>query len=259
MKYILLMFLLLASCALPPELEPPSPLESEASVKKEFDTIGEIDGPPVVVAVYSYLDKTGQRKPSDNVAHLSTAVTQGSEAWVIKALQDVGKGKWFRVVERVGLDNLVKERQLIRTAREAFEGEKAKELKPLLFAGVIVEGGIISYDSNISSGGIGARYLGVGASTQFRQDVVTVFIRMVSVQTGEILISTAVQKTILSVKTQADVFKFVDMGTRAVESEIGIALNEPTNYAVKAAIEQSVVEMIKEGERKGIWKRKEQT
>lgn len=259
MKYILPLFLLLASCALPPELEPPSPLESESSVKKEFDTIGEIDGPPVVVAVYSYLDKTGQRKPSDNVAHLSTAVTQGSEAWVIKALQDVGKGKWFRVVERVGLDNLVKERQLIRTAREAFEGEKAKELKPLLFAGVIVEGGIISYDSNISSGGIGARYLGVGASTQFRQDVVTVFIRMVSVQTGEILISTAVQKTILSVKTQADVFKFVDMGTRAVESEIGIALNEPTNYAVKAAIEQSVVEMIKEGERKGIWKRKEQT
>lgn len=259
MKYILPLLILLAACALPPDQEPPSVLESEASVKKEFDTIGEIDGPPVVVAVYSYLDKTGQRKPSDNVAHLSTAVTQGSEAWVIKALQDVGKGKWFRVVERVGLDNLIKERQLIRTAREAFEGEKAKELKPLLFAGVIIEGGIISYDSNISSGGVGARYLGVGGSTQFRQDVVTVFIRMISVQTGEILITTAVQKTILSVKTQADVFKFVDMGTRAVEIEAGVAMNEPTNYAVKAAIEQSVVEMIKEGEKKGIWKRKEQT
>lgn len=254
MKKVLTLLFFLAGCALPPPTSLPTSMESQ--IQKEFDTIGEIDGPPVVVAVYSYLDKTGQRKPSENVAHLSTAVTQGAESWVIKALQDVGKGKWFRVVERVGLDNLIKERQLIRTAREAFEGERAKDLKPLLFAGVIIEGGIISYDSNISSGGIGARYLGVGFATQYRQDVVTVFLRMVSVQTGEILISTAVQKTILSVRTQADVFKFVDMGTKAVETEVGLAVNEPTNYAVKAAIEQSVVEMIKEGEKKGIWKRK---
>lgn len=251
--------LLIASCSFVPKFYAPSSMQPDATVKKEFETIGEIDGPPVVVAVYSYLDKTGQRKPSDNVAHLSTAVTQGADSWVIKSLQDVGNGKWFKVVERVGLDNLIKERQLIRTAREAFEGEKAKELKPLLFAGVIVEGGIISYDTNISSGGIGARYLGIGASTQYRQDVVTVFIRMVSVQTGEILISTAVQKTILSYRTQADVFRFVDMGTKAVETEVGLAMNEPTNYAVKAAIEQSVVELIKEGERKKIWKRKENT
>lgn len=254
MKKILLLFGLLAGCSLPPPTLAPTTMESQ--IQKEFDTIGGIDGPLVVVGVYSYLDKTGQRKPSENVAHLSTAVTQGAETWVIKALQDVGQGKWFRVVERVGLDNLIKERQLIRTAREAFEGERAKELGPLLFAGVLVEGGIISYDTNISSGGLGARYLGVGFATQYRQDVVTVFIRMVSVQTGEILISTAVQKTIVSVKTQADVFKFVDMGTRTVETELGIAVNEPTNYAVKAAIEQSVVEMIKEGERKGLWKRK---
>ena len=166
-----MMALFMTGCSTPFSFSSPEPMVSQ--IQKEFDNIEEIDGSPVVVAVYTFLDKTGQRRPSENVAHLSTAVTQGGEAWLIKALQDVGKGKWFRVVERVGLDNLIKERQLIRTAREAFEGEKAKELRPLLFAGVIVEGGIISYDSNISSGGFGARYLGIGATIQYRQDIVT--------------------------------------------------------------------------------------
>lgn len=251
----LLMLLLLAGCVAPMEVTEPELMPSKT--QSMFEMIEEIDGQPLIVAVYSYLDKTGQRKPSENVAHLSTAITQGAEAWLIKAMQDVGKGKWFRVVERVGLDNLIKERQLIRTAREAFEGERAKELRPLLFAGLIAEGGVISYDTNISSGGVGARYLGIGVSTQYRQDIVTVFLRLVSVQTGEVLTSVAVQKTILSVKTSVDVLKFVDMGTKALEIETGLAVNEPTNYAVKAAIEQSVIETIMEGERKGFWKRKE--
>lgn len=251
----LLMLLLLAGCVAPMEVTEPELMPSKA--QSMFEMIEEIDGQPLIVAVYSYLDKTGQRKPSENVAHLSTAITQGAEAWLIKAMQDVGKGKWFRVVERVGLDNLIKERQLIRTAREAFEGERAKELRPLLFAGLIAEGGVISYDTNISSGGVGARYLGIGVSTQYRQDIVTVFLRLVSVQTGEVLTSVAIQKTILSVKTSVDALKFVDMGTKALEIETGLAVNEPTNYAVKAAIEQSVIETIMEGERKGFWKRKE--
>jgi curli production assembly/transport component CsgG len=122
---------------------------------------------------------------------------------------------------------------------------------------LIAEGGIISYDTNITSGGIGARYLGVGVSTQYRQDIITVFLRLISVQTGEVLTSVAIQKTILSVKTSVDALKFVDMGTRAFEIETGLAVNEPTNYAVKAAIEQSIIETIREGERKGLWKRKE--
>ena len=128
MKKYLLALLLLSGCVTPPQFSEPEQMPSQA--QNMFDMIEEIDGTPLIVAVYSYMDKTGQRKPSENVAHLSTAITQGSEAWLIKAFQDVGKGKWFRVVERVGLDNLIKERQLIRTAREAFEGEKAKELRP---------------------------------------------------------------------------------------------------------------------------------
>jgi curli production assembly/transport component CsgG len=43
-------------------------------------------------------------------------------------LQDVGQGEWFDVVERVGIDNLTKERMIIRQMREAYEGANAKPL-----------------------------------------------------------------------------------------------------------------------------------
>lgn len=198
------------------------------------------------------MDKTGQKKPSDKLALFSSAVTQGAEVFLIKSLQD-SKG-WFKVVERVGLDNLVKERQLIRNQREVYEGKDAKPLKPLVVAGVIVEGGIIGYDSNIRSGGNGARFLGIGGSEQYRVDEVVISLRLISVNSGEILLSTAVSKTIYSTAHNVGVLRFVDAGTKALELENGSALNEPTTYAVRVAIEQAVYEMIMEGERKGIWK-----
>jgi curli production assembly/transport component CsgG len=43
------------------------------------------------------------------------------------------------------------------------------------------------------------------------------------------------------------------MGTKLVESEAGFSVNEPVNYAVRAAIEAGIVELIYEGERKGLW------
>ena len=208
----------------------------------------------LVAAVYGFTDKTGQRKPSDKMANISTAVTQGSEVWLIKALQEVGGGEWFQVVERVGLDNLTKERQIIRQARQSVGDER--ELKPMLFAGVIIEGGIIGYDSNVLTGGAGVRYLGIGPSTQYRQDIVTVTMRMTSTQTGEVLLSVSVTKTIISSGSSMTVFKFFDMGTSSFEAEAGHTINEPVNYAVRVAIEQSVVELIKEGEKKKLWKYK---
>ena len=65
--------------------------------------------------------------------------------------------------------------------------------------------------------------------------------------------SVATQKTIASHRSGADIFKFFDMGTKLVESETGFSVNEPVNYAVRAAIEAGVVELIYEGERKGLW------
>ena len=184
-----------------------------------------------IVAVYGFLDKTGQRKRMDGVASFSTAVTQGAEAFLIDALKTAGKGKWFRVVERTNLDALVRERQIVRSAREDFANQEGNEdsptgIQPLLFAGILLDGGIIGYDTNIESGGRGARTLGVGASVSYRRDVVTVSLRGISVLTGEILLNVQTTKTILSTGGGYDVFKFMDMDTQLVEVEDGVATNE---------------------------------
>jgi curli production assembly/transport component CsgG len=228
--------------------EEPIKLEPRQSLLGKLPAL---DGPPMTVAVYGFRDLTGQMKPNDRLAVFSKAVTQGSEVFLIKSLQD--SGNWFRVVERVGLDNLIKERQLIRNQREVYEGKDARPLKPLTVAGVVIEGGIIGYDSNIRSGGNGARFLGIGGSQQYRVDEVTVSLRLVSISSGEVLLTTAVSKTIYSTAHNVGVLRFVDAGTRALELESGTALNEPTTYAVRVAIEQAVYEMIVEGQRKGLW------
>ena len=225
-----------------------------------LDAVPELNGKKITIAVYNFLDNTGQRKPADKIANLSSAVTQGGEVWVIKALQEVGGGSWFDVVERVNLDNLVKERQLIRNTRDVYEKDQSSgptPLKPMLFAGLILEGGIVGYDSNVAVGGTGARYLGVGVQDEYRIDTVTVVMRLVSVSTGRVLMSIATEKTIASFRSGADVFKFLDLGTKIVESEIGWSVNEPVNYAVRAAVEAGVVELIYEGERKDLWQFKQ--
>jgi curli production assembly/transport component CsgG len=212
------------------------------------------DGPPIVIAVYNFNDKTGQRKENDKFSVLSSAVTQGAEVFLIKALQDAGKGKWFRPVERVGLDSLIKERQLIRNQRETYEGQNAKPLSPMLISGIMIEGGIIGYDTNIGSGGVGAALLGVGLSTQYRTDVVTIVIRLISVHTGEVLVSSGATKTILSTSTNGNVMKFIDKGTMSLQMEAGVSINEPSTYSVRLATEAAVVDMIKQGAAKGLWK-----
>lgn len=223
-------------------------------VKKEFDTIpGPKANRPLSVAVYSFTDKTGQRRPQSNIASLSTAVTQGAETFLIQALQNVGRGEWFEVVERVGIDNLTKERLIIRQMREAYEGPNAKPLMPMQFAGIILEGGIVGYDQSTTSGGVGQRIFGIGKQTQWSTDTVTVGLRAISVNTGKVLATVTVQKTILSSADSVTALKFFDTGTQAFEAEAGLTINEPGTYATKAAVEMAVVELIKEGQRKGIW------
>lgn len=244
--------LLLAGCAsFPPEDYQPEPVSLQAK-QNLMAKLPEVDGPPLTIAVYGFQDKTGQMKPNDKLAVFSKAVTQGAEVFLIKSLQD--SKNWFRVVERVGLDNLVKERQLIRNQREVYEGKDAKPLKPMTVAGIMIEGGIIGFDSNIRSGGNGARFLGIGSSHQYRVDEIVISLRLVSVNSGEVLLTNAVTKTIYSTQYSTGLLKFVDAGTRSLEIESGEASNEPTTYAVRTAIEQAVFEMIIEGEKKGLWR-----
>jgi curli production assembly/transport component CsgG len=212
----------------------------------------------VSIAVYKFNDVSGQRKTHSNLALLSSAVTQGGDIWLLQALKKAGNGSWFQVIERMELENLLKERQIIRNTRKNYDGKKAEKIKPLLFAGVLLTGGIVGYDTNTSTGGLGVRYMGIGVSDEYRKDMVTVGLRLISVQTGEVLLAVSSQKTILSTKLSATVFKFLDLGTKLLETEAGITDNESTTYAVRKAIEQAVIEIIKEGERKELWKFKEE-
>jgi curli production assembly/transport component CsgG len=215
--------------------------------------IPELDGPPIAIAVYGFQDKTGQRRNTPNIASFSTAVTQGAEPFLIKALQDVGKGQWFDVVERVNVDNLIKERTIIKQMRDAYEGNNAKTVPPLQFAGIIVEGGIIGYDSGMESGGAAYKWLGIGPQSQYSKDIVTVSLRAISVSSGRVLTTITVSKTIYSTADSIAVLKAFRGGTAFFEAETGLTINEPTTLAVKATVEAAVVELINEGERKGIW------
>jgi len=215
-----------------------------------------------VVAVYNFTDQTGQRKSQDGVASFSTAVTQDPKSILIDALKAAGahdnpKGTWFRVVERgVGLDNLVRERQIVRSTREQYASDEKpnQAVQPLLFAGMILEGGVVGYDTNVETGGNGARYLGIGTTNQFRRDSVTVSLRAVSTLTGEVILNVQTYKTILSTGMAGDVFKFLDMDTKLLELESGMTQNESVTYAVRSAIEAAVLALIQQGDEREYWK-----
>lgn len=247
-----LLAVVLSGCAtmasMPPKL-------SEVAYKPMM-TVPEPDNKPIVLAVYQFGDLTGQQKPNDAFSEMSKAVTQGASNLLILALKRVGDGKWFRVAERESLQSLLQERKLIRTTRQMTQGDKAKPLGPMLYAGAYLTGGIVGYDSNTLSGGVGHRFLGIGASAQYRQDTVTVMLRLINVVTGEVELAIMTEKTILSIGVGGDKFKYLDTGTNLLEIEAGIAKNEPTTYAVRKTIEGAVVELITAGEKKGLWKYK---
>lgn len=219
---------------------------SETSFVKKF--------PPkkkTIVGVYKFRDQTGQYKPVENGSTFSTSVTQGGTTILLKSLEESG---WFIPIERENIGNLLNERQIIRNTRQEHSRDnRPVKLPPLLFAGIIIEGGVVSYDSNIITGGSGLRYFGAGASNQYRQDRITVYLRAVSTTSGKILKSVYTSKTILSQGISANLYRFVSL-RRLLEAETGVTKNEPTQLAVKEAIDKAVELLIAEGVKDGIWK-----
>ncbi len=210
---------------------------------------------PIPVAVYRFEDQTGQFKPQANVQTLSRAVSQGGVAILVQALQDSGRGGWFTVLERHGLDNLLKERQIIQEMRARYLGESTinpQALPPLLFAGIILEGGIVGFDTNTLTGGAGAHFLGIGGDVEYRQNTVTVNLRGVSVKTGEILANVTVSKTLVSMSLQGSAFKFISFD-QLLEAEAGVTTNEPGVLALRRTVEKAVHSLILEGAESGLW------
>jgi curli production assembly/transport component CsgG len=208
----------------------------------------------IAVAVYGIRDQTGQYKPSPD-SSFSTAVTQGASSMLIRALQDSG---WFIPVERENLQNLLTERKIVRALEMPQPaGTPAVQVPPLLAASVLIEGGIVAYESNVRTGGVGARFLGIGLSTQYRVDQVTVNLRTVDIRGGQILQSISTTKTIYSYELHPSVFKFVNVKDLA-EFEAGTTRNEPTQLCVSEAIEAGVTHLIVQGIKAGNWTLKDE-
>tara|TARA_B100001057_G_scaffold149259_1_gene149167 strand:+ start:506 stop:1309 length:804 start_codon:yes stop_codon:yes gene_type:complete len=263
-KKQLLLFLsivLLSSCtlfyddALPNQEISKYPQRISVVNNKIIETLPAKTKPVIAVYPSSFTDQTGQRRSNNSFATFSTAVTQAPYVLLIKTLKAVSDGNFFEVVERVGLDNLTKERQLIRSTRESFDDPQ--KLKPLMFAGLIMEGAIIGYETNTRSGGRGARLLGIGASKEYKQDTVTLSLRTVSVLTGRILMEVTISKSILSVGTNQDGFRFLQNRTELIEIENGDVENESVTIALQAAIEEAILQTIEKGITKNYWSYKE--
>ncbi|NBO18778.1 MAG: hypothetical protein EBV03_06055 [Proteobacteria bacterium] len=209
----------------------------------------------VAVALYDFQDMTGQFKFNGNYSDFSSAVTKGGLSILMKALLDSGNKKWFTVTERSGLKNLLQERQIIKVMRGEYrnpQGEKLPDLPPLVYGGMLLEGGIIGYDSNVITGGAGAIYLGIGGNTRYARDVITVYLRAVNIQTGEVLMSVTSSKTIFSTAVNANVLKYITFD-KLLQAEAGFSLNEPVMLATRQAIETAVYSMIMEGAIDGLW------
>ncbi|WP_074939757.1 CsgG/HfaB family protein [Roseovarius indicus] len=228
-----------------------------ARILPETQTSAALKGLPapkrkMTLAVYEFPDLTGQHKPSENFAEFSRAVTQGADAILVDVLTKAGRGEWFDVVERRGLTNILRERQIIQATRQEHEGEEAKPLNPLTFAGVLIEGGVVAYESNLRTGGLGARYLGIGGHTEYREDYVTVNLRLVSVSSGRVLHSVTTTKQVYSTLVQANVFRFVSSDA-LLEIDAGYTRNSPPQFALREAIELGVFAMVLEGREQGLW------
>lgn len=251
--YVTTLLLILGACA-PYFQQPLRMKESRLGAETPlFEGLTSLPAPKekIVVAVYKFRDQTGQYKASDVGASWSTAVTQGSTSILLRAVEESG---WFVPIERESLSNLLNERKIIRSSRASFGQEEKDQplLPPLLYGGILLEGGIVSFDSNIRTGGAGARYFGAGASAQYREDRVTIYLRAVSTSNGRILKTVYTSKTILSQKIDIGFFRFVKV-KRLLEAETGFTYNEPGEMAIKEAIEKAVISLVIEGVKDGLW------
>lgn len=249
--FIFVVFTFLVACSpffYQPLGERKARLGPETPMKKEL-----MDLPkpmePIVVAVYKFRDQTGQYKESNVGASWSTAITQGATNILIRALEESG---WFVPIERENISNLLNERKIIRSSREQYEGNSNILLPPLLFAGVLLEGGIISYETNVYTGGAGLRYFGAGGSSQYREDRVTIYLRAISTSNGKILKTVYTTKSILSQEVSTGFFRFVRF-RRLLEAETGYTYNEPREMAINEAVEKAVHSLIIEGVLANLW------
>ena len=189
---------------------------------------------PLIVGVYEFTDQTGQRAVLDRpTSEMSTAVPQGLASMLVQELKAVDDGKWFRVVEREGISKILNERQIV-TATLGDDGQ----LQPLLLPGIIITGGAVSYDRKVYQASVNAK-------NEVYSDQVSIALRVVSVQTGEVIEAIFVTKSILSQMNGLSGLKIINTTTLGLEA--GSVENEPVSIAIRMAIAAAVEELRKRG------------
>jgi curli production assembly/transport component CsgG len=254
-----LLALSLGGCALTGSFDDPADQAASLVAATKTGVVLDSLPPPrqkLDVSVYNFPDLTGQNKSNDNFAEFSRALTQGGSSILTDVLIKAGRGLWFNVVERADLQPLLQERQIIQNTRIALDGDKAQSLPPLRFAGVLLDGGVIGYDTNETTGGVGASYLGIGADVQYRQDIVTIALRAVSVQTGRVLASVTTTKVVYSVSVSSTTFQFAAVD-QLLQADLGFTKNTPPTLAVREGIQLAVYSLIFEGVKNKLWKFKD--
>ncbi|NIE64377.1 curli production assembly/transport protein CsgG [Burkholderia sp. Ax-1719] len=203
----------------------------------------------IVAAVYGFRDLTGQYKATPD-SSFSSQVTQGGASLLLKAMRDSG---WFTPVERENLQDVLTERKIMRATDHADEKRAQDDaMAALMPANILLEGGIVGYDTNVRTGGAGVAYLGISASTQYRVDQVTVNLRAIDIRTGQVLNSISTTKTIYSYQVDTGVYRFIGYQD-LLQAEVGLTRNEPVQICVNEAIESAVAHLIVQGIANQTW------
>jgi curli production assembly/transport component CsgG len=203
----------------------------------------------IPVSVWKILDETGQfRRSAGGGTELSHAVTQGAHHMLIKALNDSG---WFTVVEREGWPNLIQEIRIKEELRKRGVTRVPEDFKLLEVPKYMFSGAITEFDDHPVSLGGGFGLRGGSASARAMTSSVAIDLRMTDVDTGVIQEAVSIFKRVIAHQTNFGIFRFIRINW-LLELEFGYTLNEPTDLAVREALEKGVVHLIVRGVREGL-------
>jgi len=199
------------------------------------------------VSIFEFKDYTGKYQGALNGQSVySKVVTQDPESVLIAKLL---ASDWFNVLERTVLKNILTERKLSELSNK-------EKLSKLEYSRYALAGGIIDYESNTLTGGLGAKYFGIGGSTEYRADQMTISLRLIDIETGSILSSTVLTDQVYSYGLSLGVFQFVSY-KKLLEAEGGFTRNEPKILVLNSLLEESVKQLIQDSIELGIFSVKE--
>lgn len=236
----------------------PRPTPPQVAPRAEID-LPPPPARPLTVGVYSCVDTSGQRRPTQLPQELSTAAPMDCTPYVIRAVRDLRPG-YVLLVERQHVDELLRERQLATLALNmngaALElngqaQQPSRRLSTLRVAEILLIGQVVAYDRSVREASGGVAVGGGGASGAYVTDLVTFSLRAVAVQSGEILGETTVTKQVTSLRIGGHLARIFD--TTSLDAELGGAVNEPVGIAIAGAARAALVQLIRDGVSGGWW------